>query len=133
MARTAGAAGAADPVDVILGMDRHVEVEDVTETADVDPASSHVAADQQADIAGLEAFQRGEAHGLRKVAVEGAGRETMLDERFGKDVDVALAVAEDKCVLHVLSVEQRAKRTAFFALLDQCQAGFDGGGDGRRA
>src|SRR5690606_25586320 len=43
-ARHAGAAGAADAVDVILGVQRHVEQKDVAEPRDVEAPGRHVAA-----------------------------------------------------------------------------------------
>ncbi len=46
----AGAAGAADPVDVILGVDRDVEIEDVAEALDVEAAGRDVGGDQEADL-----------------------------------------------------------------------------------
>ena len=42
-----GAAGAADAVDVVLGVVRHVEIEHVRQAADVQAARRHVAAHQQ--------------------------------------------------------------------------------------
>src|SRR3546814_19016891 len=43
--RHAGPAGAADPVDVVLGMARNGELENVAETLDVAAAARHEAAD----------------------------------------------------------------------------------------
>ena len=50
-----GAAGAADAVDVILGVDRHVEVEDVADVRDVEAARGDVRGDQQLQLAVAEA------------------------------------------------------------------------------
>ena len=44
-----GAAGAADAVDVVLGVGGHVEIEDVADRRDVEAARRHVAGDQQRD------------------------------------------------------------------------------------
>src|ERR1700730_6097179 len=52
-----GAAGAADTVDVVLGVDRHVEIEHMRHPLDVEATSRHVAGDQQTDLAFLEALQ----------------------------------------------------------------------------
>ena len=99
----AGPAGAADAMDVILGMDRHVEIEDVGQALDVEPARRDVARHQELDLAGLELLQRLGAVGLRHVAVQRRGVEAVLDQRAIEDVDVALAVAEDERVLYVLA------------------------------
>ena len=45
-----GAAGAADAVDIVLGMDRHVEIEDVLQALDVEAARRDVAAHQKPDF-----------------------------------------------------------------------------------
>src|SRR5262249_28594774 len=41
-----GAPGAADPVHVIIGMKRHVEIVDVTDVRDVEPARGDIGRDQ---------------------------------------------------------------------------------------
>ena len=46
MAFTAGAPGAANAVDVILGMDRHIEVEHMAHFRNVEAARGHVGSDQ---------------------------------------------------------------------------------------
>ncbi len=74
-----GAAGATDAMHVILGMDRHVEIEHVRQAADIQAAGGDIAAHQQSQLAGLEFLQRGEAHGLRHVAMQRAGVELVLD------------------------------------------------------
>ena len=45
-----GPAGAADAVHIVLGMDRHVEIEHVRQAADVDAARRHVAAAPAAGV-----------------------------------------------------------------------------------
>src|SRR4051812_4393981 len=46
-AAQAGAAGAADTVDVIVGMDRHIEIDHVADGRNVEPAGGDVGGDQQ--------------------------------------------------------------------------------------
>src|ERR1700736_5349238 len=48
-AEPAGASGAADAMDIILGMDRHVEAEDVAQAFDAQPPGADTAADQPPD------------------------------------------------------------------------------------
>ena len=53
-ARRAGAAGAADAVHVVLGVERHVEVEHRRQVDDVEAARGDVGGDEHVDLAGLE-------------------------------------------------------------------------------
>jgi hypothetical protein len=80
---------------VVLGMDRHVEIENVRQAADVQPACGHVAAAQQPRLAGLELLQRGEAHRLGHIAMQRADAEPVAAEGLEQDIHIALAVAED--------------------------------------
>src|SRR6185369_5630188 len=50
----AGPSGAADAVDILLGNVRQVEVDDVADAGDVDPAGGDVGRDQHRRVAGLE-------------------------------------------------------------------------------
>ena len=51
VADLAGAAGAADAVNVVLGRERHVEIEDVAHVDDVEAARGDVGRDQDLDLA----------------------------------------------------------------------------------
>jgi hypothetical protein len=73
-ARRAGAAGAADAVHVVLGVEGHVEVEDRRQVGDVQAARGHVGGHQQVDFAALEGGQRLQALVLALVAVQRLGR-----------------------------------------------------------
>src|SRR5437016_5551403 len=64
-ARPAGASGAADAVDVILGVVGHVKAEDMRQALDVETASRDIAGDEDADLASLEALERCGAFWLR--------------------------------------------------------------------
>ena len=54
----AGAAGAADAVDVILGVARGFVVEHVADVRNVEPARGDIGGDQQFQFAGPEAVER---------------------------------------------------------------------------
>ena len=131
--RQAGSSGAADAVHVVFGMMRHVEVEHVRQSADVEAARGHIAAHQQPQFVGLEFLQRGEAHRLRHVAVQRAHVEFVRAQRLEQDVDVDLAVAEDQGVLHVLGPDQVAQCLPLVVLSDQGKPLGDGGRDRGRA
>src|SRR3546814_16028503 len=54
------AARAADAVDIIVGMPRRVEVEDVADALHVEPARRDVGGDEDVDVALFEAAELGE-------------------------------------------------------------------------
>src|SRR6185437_6515080 len=58
VADQAGAAGAADAMDVVLGRERHVEIEHVAHGDDVEAAGGDVGRHQDLDLALLELLQR---------------------------------------------------------------------------
>lgn len=72
-ARPPRAGGAADAVDVVLAVARHVKVDDRVHRRDVQPPGRHVRRDQHRPVAGLELAQRLEAGGLRQAPVDGGG------------------------------------------------------------
>src|SRR5690606_32018319 len=72
VALLAQARGAADAVDVVLGVERQVAVVDVLHAFDVQTARGHVGGDQDLELAGLEFLQQGLALLLRHVAGEHA-------------------------------------------------------------
>src|SRR5262249_48648807 len=69
-AARARAAGAADAVDVGLGLVRDLEVEDVRDLVDVEPARGDVRRDEHAHRAVLERGERAQAGVLALVAVD---------------------------------------------------------------
>src|SRR5262249_61955134 len=88
--------------------------EDMRQSLNIEPSRRDVAADQQMDVAVLEALQRFGALRLRHVAVQRGCIETVPPQRALQNVDVAFAVAENERVLDILARDQPAQR---FALL----------------
>src|SRR6185437_4949764 len=130
---TARPPGTPDAVDIVLGMNGHVEIEDVRQALDVETAGRDVARHEQANLALLEALQRLGALGLRHVAMEGRGVEPVLRQRAIERVDIALAIAEDEGVLDVLAADEAAERVALALAVDDDQRLRDEGrGRGRR-
>ena len=120
-------------MDIILGIAGNVKIEHMAETGDVEAARGDVGGDHQRDFTVLEFLQRFQAGGLRHVSMQRHGAEIMPLQRRHQRADVALAVAEDHRVLHILAFQQPAER---FALALRCCPGEmlgDGvGGAGRR-
>src|SRR5436190_323410 len=126
-----GAAGTADAMDVIVGMVRDVEIEDVTDRGNVEAARRHVGGDQQGDFVLAELIERRRARRLVHVAVQRDHGKAVAQKRAMQRRDLPLAVAEDD------RVGQRFGRTDEAAqrvtLLVPLAAGLDeplrGGGD----
>src|SRR5437660_10753037 len=73
-ARSAGARGAADAMDVALGVGRQLVVDDVGHADDVDAARGEIGGDQHAGAPAAEIVERLLAGILRLVAVDRLGR-----------------------------------------------------------
>ena len=69
------AAGPPDPMHVILGMMRHIEIKHMAQSADIEAAGSDIRTNQQLQFTSLEFFQSHETQRLRHVAVQCACRE----------------------------------------------------------
>ena len=109
-----GAPGAADPVDVVLGLHREVEVDDDRELLDVEAARGDVGRDEDLDLAGLEVGEGADPLGLGAVGVDRGGGEAVAvqvrgdppggDLRAREDEDLAQVVGPDE-VLEELELE----------------------------
>jgi len=95
LAQTPGPTGAADTVNVILGVRGHVKVEHMADRRNVQTPRRHVRRNQQMHRAIAETVQRAGPHRLIQITVDGRGVETMLFQRLGNHIDIHLAVAED--------------------------------------
>ena len=94
LARTAGAARAADAVDVVVRVRRRGVVEHLADFRDVEAARGDVGRHQQLQFLVAETVERRGALALRQVAVDRRGVEAVAGQRLGDDVDFRLAVAE---------------------------------------
>jgi hypothetical protein len=65
-----GTTGAADPVDIILGMTGEVVIDHVGDAFHIDSARSYVGCDENADTAGLKILQCTKTLILRAVGVK---------------------------------------------------------------
>ncbi len=99
MAAASGAPGAADAMDIIVGMDRHIEIEHMADAGDVQPACRDIAGDEDFEFAGAEFVQGLGAHRLVQIAMDRRGIKAVLGQALGDDIDIALAVAEDDGVV----------------------------------
>ena len=111
-------ADAADPVDVRLGLGGDVEVDDVREVLDVEPARGDVGGDQEVGRLAAELLHHAIALLLRHPAVQGLGAVAARVERLGQLVDLVAAAAEDDGRGRVLDVEHAAERRELVAAGD---------------
>ena len=99
-ARRTGAAGASNPVHIILGIERHVKVEHRRHVLDVQPSGGHVGTHQQVHFATFEGFECLEALVLAFVAVQGGGFQAFFFKRASEAGAAQLAVDKHKGLLH---------------------------------
>src|SRR5581483_10737009 len=127
----AGAASAADTVHIIVGMVRHVEIEDVADLRNIESPCGDVGGDEQLGLAFPKRLQSRHARRLVHVAMQRHGVETMLDQRTMQEGDLALAIAKNDGVLEFFrGTDLRPQR---FALLVRLAAtGHEQLGDRRR-
>ncbi len=115
----AGATGAADPVDVVLGDHRQLEVDDVRELLDVDAARGDVGRDEQVDAAGLEVVERAHPLRLALVAVDRGGADAVLLELQGEAVGAVLGAGEHERLLHAAQRDELAQEVALALAVDR--------------
>ena len=106
-------------MNIIFRMDRHVEVEDVADPRDVEAACRYIGSHQEPDVARPEPVQRIGTAELWHVAMQRRSLEPMLRQRLHKDIDIALAVAEDEAVLDLLGAQNFPQRRALVVAVDQ--------------
>ena len=83
-------------MDVVLGDHRQLEVDDVRERLDVEPARGDLGGDEDREPAGLEVGQRADALRLALVAVDRRRRDAVLLELLGEPVGAVLGPREDQ-------------------------------------
>ena len=106
----AGAAGAADAVDVRVGVLGDVVRDDVRQVGDVEAAAGDVGRDQELDLAGPEGREGAVALALREAAVEAGHVLAAPLEGRGQPVDADLRVAEDEQPVEAELVGQLEER-----------------------
>ena len=125
-----GAAGAADAVNVIVGLPGNVEIDDVADAFDVEPAGRDIGRDEDVDLVLLEPVELGDADGLVHVALDLANRKARALEAARQLANGGLAVGEDDGVLEFLVAKDVAQRILLLvgADLDQPLLDIDVGG-----
>ncbi len=114
----AGPAGPADAVDVVLGDHRQLEVDDVRECLDVEPARGDLGGDQHGEPAGLEVGQRAHALRLALVAVDRGRADAVMAELEGEAVGAVLGPGEDQGLVDPPGRDQVAQQLALALAVD---------------
>ena len=131
LAAAARAAGAADAVDVGLGVVRDVEVQHVADAVDVQAAGGDIGGDQDVQLAVLELIDGALALVLRDVAVDGGRGETAGAQLLGDLLGLVLGAHEDDHGLELGDLEDAGDRVQLVAVRDVDVALRDvGGGTG---
>jgi hypothetical protein len=79
--RSAGAArpaGAADPMNIIVGMVGNVKIEDVADRRNIEAAGGDIGGDEERNVALAELIERRRAGGLIHIDMQGADAEAVL-------------------------------------------------------
>jgi len=99
MAVVAGARGAANAMDVVFRHVRHVEIDDLRQLADVEPARGDLGRDERREMSGLEVGQRSRARRLALVAMDGGGADAGAAQLLGEAVRAVLGAREHERLL----------------------------------
>ena len=105
-AQLAGAARAADAVDVVGRLGRHVKVHDIAHIANVDAAGEDVGCHQHVDGAVAESRKRALALGLAAVAVDCGGLDALALQTTAAAVGAVLGAHKDDSALRALLLEE---------------------------
>ena len=105
-AQLAGTTRAADAVDVVGRLCRHVKVHDVAHIANVDAAGEHVGRHQHVNGAVAEGRKRALALGLAAVAVDRGGLDALALQTTAAAVGAVLGAHKDDSALRALLFEE---------------------------
>ena len=105
-----GARRPPDAVNVVLGLPRHVEIDDMAERGHVDAARGDVGGDQHLIAAALESGERLGALRLRSIAVNALHLHPMLVEMPRQTIGAMLGPREHQRVAHLAALEQRQQQ-----------------------
>ena len=106
----AGAAGAADTVDVMLELLWDVKIKDGFDVFNIDPARSHVGRYKDARLAVAEALHNLRAAGLLHIAMDAERPKAVLAKIFSQAVDHCLGIAEHDSAFRVVILKQEIER-----------------------
>ena len=93
-----GAAGPADPVDIILGKFREVKIDDVADAGNIKPACGNISGHQQTDFPPAHVTDGPVTRPLIHIAMKRRNLMTLLEEFLGEGIGVPLGCGKDNCL-----------------------------------
>jgi hypothetical protein len=108
-----------DPVDVVLGNHRELEVDDMRQRVDVESARGDLGRDEHREAAGLEVGQRANALWLALVAVDGRRLDPVVLELRGEAVGTVLRAREHERLVDLAAADEVAEQLALALAIDR--------------
>ena len=106
----AGAAGAADTVDVMLELLWDVKIKDSFDVFNIDPTRGHVGRYKDARLAVAEALHNLRAAGLLHIAMDAERPKAVIAKIFSQAVDHCLGIAEHDSAFRIMILKQEIER-----------------------
>ena len=107
VAHVLGAAGAADAMDIIFRMLRHIVIDDVTDAGDVEPARGNIGRDHHLVFAALESFERFDPLALSAIGMEHGDGVLRGLQRMRHPISVYFRPTKNQDTVEVCPFEER--------------------------
>src|SRR5262249_18655655 len=114
-----GTRGAADAVDIALGLVRQLEIDDMAHAVDIDAARRDIGRDEDARLSGTEIVESPLPRALRLVAMNRLGRDARLGEALGEAVRAMLRPGEDDGTVDRRVLEELGEQRPLMAVADK--------------
>src|SRR5690606_5074792 len=125
MAIVTGAAGAANAVNIVFGIEWQLIVHHVRQRHNVDTAGGDIGSDQGADSTGFKIVQRALAGALAFIAVQGIGFNAVQRQLFYQRIGALLGAHKHQYLLPVAGTDQVGQRGGFTLFIQLIQRLFD--------
>ena len=108
-------------MDVILGLERQLVVDDVGQVGDVQAARGHVRGHENLDEAAPECLEGAGPLGLAAVTVNGSGAHAAPVQVRSQSACLELAAGEDQDLLHRVASDEVEQQVCLAVLIDRVQ------------
>ena len=117
-ARTTRPTGAANAVNIIFCMCRHIEIKHMAHGRNIQPTRRDIGRNEIGRIAVFKLVEHPQPHVLIHIAMQGNGFVIILLQIFQQVANVAFAIAKDNAIGDVFGFKQAAQSFAFFRRRD---------------